>query len=107
DNVVTSVFVFEGDGLIREYVGGYEDWQRQRAAAHAATETDTAPARTAPVPPRAPSAARPARVRLSFKEQRELEELPGRIERLESEVREIEGALAASEFYSRPAADVK
>ena len=108
DNVVTSVIAFEGDGLVREYVGGYEDWQRQRAAAPATTGADAAQPRTPPSASRAPAtSSRPARVRLSFKEQRELDELPGRIERLESEVRDIEGRLASPAFYTRAAAEVK
>jgi ATP-binding cassette subfamily F protein uup len=106
DNVVTSVFAFEGDGHVQEYVGGYEDWQRQRAAA---TPLAPKPDAASRVPAAQPGAAptRAPRVKLSFKEQRELEVLPGRIETLEVEVREIEARLAAPEFYAKAVDVVK
>ena len=80
DNVVTSTLVFEGDGRIGEYVGGYADWVRQREAAEAAS---------APPPRRvavaAPAAAPARKKRLSFKESTELASLPERIDALERE----------------------
>ncbi len=77
DQVVTQTLVAEGNGTWREYVGGYEDWLRQRAA-------PTAPARPVPAAPApARNASRPAK--LSYKDARELEQLPGRIDALESE----------------------
>ena len=100
DNVVTSVFVLEGNGRVEEYVGGYEDWQRQRAAsappAHPEAATRPAPA-PEPAAPRAPALAR-----LSFKEKKELEALPTRIEELESEIAALEAQLASPEFYREP-----
>ncbi|ODV14571.1 MAG: ABC transporter ATP-binding protein [Rubrivivax sp. SCN 70-15] len=103
DNVVTSTIAWEGDpayggrpGLWREYEGGYEDWKRQRerarAAAIAAAPRPAPPAATAPKP-----AA--ARTKLSYKEQRELDALPGRIEALEAEQKLISELLAGSEIY--------
>ncbi|MDQ2664677.1 MAG: ATP-binding cassette domain-containing protein [Gemmatimonadota bacterium] len=82
DNVVTSTLVFEGGGRVGEYVGGYQDWVRQRKAAVSSQ---------APVAPRKAAAATPAKgakgghvdkkkKRLSFKEQTELAELPDRID---------------------------
>ena len=90
DNVVTSTIAWEGDpayggrpGLWREYEGGYEDWKRQRERARAATAPKPAAART----------------KLSYKEQRELDALPGRIEALEAEQKLISELLAGSEIY--------
>ena len=81
DNVVTSTLVFEGDGRVQEYVGGYEDWVRQRLAeTSAATAATSRAVRDGDVPPETPSTRRdaPAPRKLSFKEQRELEALPAR-----------------------------
>src|SRR5690606_29230908 len=84
DNVVTSTLVLEGDGRLGEYVGGYTDWLRQRPAPGATTATTVA---ARPVPAHAPpAAATPPRRKLSYKEARELEQLPALIERLEAEV---------------------
>ncbi len=103
DNVVTSTIVFEGDGRVEEYVGGYADWLRQRrkveSAPAAGARTSSAPV-PAPGPPTQSSAA--AR-KLSYKEQRELEALPGRIEALESEHAQLQAAMAAPEFYKEGA----
>ncbi len=82
DNVVTQTLVTEGNGAWREYVGGYEDWLRQRAAP--AIQAKPAPA-AAPAPSR--RASRPAK--LSYKDARELEQLPTRIDTLEAEQRDI------------------
>ena len=106
DNVVTSTYVFEGGGRVQEYVGGYEDWVRQRDAAAAAAEAGAAaeggkrekaaPRRTPPVP--ATSASDKPR-KLSFKERRELDALPDRIEALEAEQRGLQARIAGPEFY--------
>lgn len=107
DNVVTSTLVWEGDvspGLWREYEGNVEDWQAQRARVRA-----NAPARTpVPAPPPAtPTAPAPAPVvakpkaKLSYKEQRELDELPARLEALESEQKALEAEMATPAFYTQ------
>ncbi len=108
DNVVTSTIVFEGEGKWREYEGGVQDWltQSRRAQAMAlasapagmpkATTTD-ASART-PTPTTAP-----ARKKLSYKEQRELESLPGLIEALEQEQRAIQEELSDGRLYASAA----
>ena len=106
DNVVTSTIAWEGEaspGLWREYEGGYEDWQLQKArsSSAAAAGRPAAPA-AAPAPAPAPRAAEPAPVRarkLSYKEQRELDALPSLIEALESEQRTLESLLSGSEIY--------
>ena len=96
DNVVTSTIAWEGAaGAWREYEGGYEDWVLQRA-------------RSAPVAPAAPPAPRSAPVatpakpaaKLGFKEQRELDELPGRIDALEAEQRDLTAQLASPALYT-------
>jgi ABC transport system ATP-binding/permease protein len=103
DNVVTSTLAWEGDpafggraGLWREYEGGYEDWKQQRERS-----------RVAPAPPVAvvPHAAAPqrsaTRTKLSYKEQRELDALPARIEALEAEQGEITARLASVDLYKQ------
>ena len=99
DNVVTSTIVFEGEGRIEEYVGGYADWLRQRrkqTKAAIAESRASALGGKAAEPAAAPAA--PAR-KLSYKEQRELEQLPHRIEVLESEHSQLQAKIASPEFY--------
>ena len=108
ENVVTSTIAWEGDeadggrpGLWREYEGGYEDWLRQRGRTRAALAA-AAPRTTPPTPAAAsPTAARKdaAPRKLSYKEQRELDELPSRIEALEAEQAAIAERLASTELY--------
>jgi ABC transport system ATP-binding/permease protein len=109
NNVVTSTLVFEDDGKLREYAGGYDDWVRQRAAngaaaapapkapAEAAAPNATAPAGTAPSAGPTP---RPTKRKLSYKENKELEALPEKIETLERERAEIAAAISSPEFYA-------
>ena len=95
DNVVTSTLVFEGEGKVGEYVGGYEDWARQRAAA----ERTEAPKRaSAPIEDRRGNGTR----KLSYKEQRELEALPGKIESLEAEQSQYHKLMGDGGFYKQP-----
>ncbi len=105
DQVVTSTYVMEGEGQVGEYVGGYTDWLRQRpstpASAAARPASERAPAPTPPVAASAPVAA-PKR-KLSFKEQRELDELPKRIDGLEADMATLTEALSAPDFYQRSA----
>ncbi|MEP7118820.1 MAG: ATP-binding cassette domain-containing protein [Acidobacteriota bacterium] len=109
DHVVTSTIAFEGDGRAVEYVGGYEDWLRQRpasgasAAAVSRPSTPAAPLAVAAAP--APPAATLAR-KATNKEKREREELPKRIEALETEQRQFAAAAAAPDFYKQPAAEI-
>jgi len=109
DNVVTSTIAWEGDaayggrtGLWREYEGGYEDWKRQRERARvepaAQALRPAASVSAKPSPPQGPAAA--AR-KLSYKEQRELESLPGRIEALEAEQKAIDAQLADAALFAR------
>ena len=128
DNVVTSTLVAEGDGRWREYEGGVEDWliQSRRAQALAAgkpgaasiasatkqggaadsrTPVTVAPDTSPGAPAAAPVVAQPKR-KLSYKEQRELDELPGRIEALETEQAELNRQLADPDIYRKEGANV-
>jgi len=105
DNVVTSTIAFEGDGRWREYEGGVEDWLTQSRRARALVEAGRVPAPPAErEKPQAAAAAAPAPVpasrrKLGYKEQRELEALPGLIEALEKEQKAIQDELAAGVVY--------
>jgi len=115
DNVVTSTLVMQdgGDGQIGEYVGGYSDWLRQRVQADtntgngaiakpvAGTAASTAPA--AAIPAAAPTT--PKR-KLGFKEARELEQLPLRIEQLEADLAVMTAAMNEPAFYQQEAAAI-
>jgi ABC transport system ATP-binding/permease protein len=95
NNVVTSTLVFEGDGRVCEYVGGYDDWLRQSRAKIGA------PAIPAKIEERKAALAmqREKQRKLSFKEQKELDELPKRIETLDSEQQSIIATMADPAFY--------
>ena len=101
DNVVTSTIVFEGDGRVQEYVGGYEDWVRQRRAGPTASAKAAAVKKTRATP------VSSVKKRLSYKEQRELGALPARIEALEAEQRDLRARIASQDFYKAPRADIE
>jgi ATP-binding cassette subfamily F protein uup len=94
DNVVTSTLVAEGDGRWGEYVGGYQDWLRQRPAPAVAGKAAARPKSDAKT---AAPASKPKK--LSYKDQRELDALPQRIEELETAVDGLQQALADPELY--------
>ena len=103
DNVVTGTLVLEGDGRLGDYVGGYTDWLRQRPApGTAATAPVTQPTATPRPAASAPPAA--ARRKLGFREQRELEQLPGRIETLEAGIAARTAGMQDPAFYRQDAA---
>jgi ATP-binding cassette subfamily F protein uup len=98
DNVVTSTLVFEGEGKVGEYAGGYEDWKLQRVAA---------PLRELPKPSAPPLVAVAEKTnhknrKLSYKERRELEALPQKIEALEVEQSELHRQMGDGDFYRQP-----
>ncbi|MDZ7753365.1 MAG: ATP-binding cassette domain-containing protein [Gammaproteobacteria bacterium] len=101
DNVVTGTLVFEGGGRVMDYVGGYTDWQRQAAA----RKVDNAIQAAAPLKNAASREGQPkaksSTPKLSYKDQRELEALPGRIEALESEQASLEATICDSGFYQQ------
>jgi len=100
DNVVTSTLVFEGEGVVREYAGGYEDWQRQSAASGRSAELKPAVAKVAATTANVKRSD--GKRRLSYKEQRELESLPGKIEALEAEQAQLQARMSESNFYRQP-----
>jgi ATP-binding cassette subfamily F protein uup len=108
DNVVTSTLVFEGGGVLNEYVGGYSDWLRQRRPANAKSKAQSkpaAPVQSAPAPVTATSVAAHRAAfkprKLSYKELRELEELPKSIQRLETEQAALTTAIADPALFRR------
>jgi ATP-binding cassette subfamily F protein uup len=98
DNVVTSTVVFEKDGKIQEYVGGYTDWLRQ---GHQLAENDS----PSSVAERKQAAAELRRqqppTKLSYKEQRELDQLPAEIDAIEASIADLQVLIAAPDFYSQ------
>ena len=114
DNVVTSTLAFEGDGLWREYEGSVQDWliqsKRSREIAAQRTSAATTSAANSNIksetePSRLPEAGSSlSKKKLSYKEQRELDGLPARIEALETEQADIQRALADGSLYSSDAA---
>ncbi len=106
DNVVTSTLVFEGNGVVREYVGGYQDWLRQGGSPRLLGVTETKESKTeAPASkPAAPVAeAAPAKKKLSYKVQRELEALPGKIDAVEKNIAALQTEIAQPTFYQQTA----
>ncbi len=101
NNVVTSTLVFEGAGRVKEYVGGYDDWVRQKSSAPApsvptTTKPDVTPVRTRSQQPR----------KLTYKEVRELEGLPQKIETLEAEQVQLHRKMAEPTFFKQPGSDI-
>jgi len=99
DEVVDSVLVLSPDGTLEEHIGGYSDWLRDREAAKKALAAEAAQA-----------AIQPAKVeirrKLSYKEQRELDELPGRIETLEAQAAELSQSMSDPAFYRKSPAEI-
>jgi ATP-binding cassette subfamily F protein uup len=96
DNIVTSTLAFEGNGVVRDYVGGYADYLRQsRRVAPAAPSTPNAKLQT----PKDRRTDASGSKKLSFNEVRELEALPGRIEALETEIATLSAESESTDFY--------
>ena len=104
DNLCTSTLVFEGGGVVKEYVGGYSDWRR-------VVEGREEPGSRPPQKAKAPSKPKPrpgtSATRLSFKEKREWEELPGRIEALEETLGRLHERMAAPEFFKEDPEEIR
>jgi len=106
NNVVTSTIAFEGNGQVHEYIGGYDDWLRQKreqatdsvdAANHQAKEGKE---------PETTNTAKPKTTntkKLSYKLQRELDQLPQKIDELETKIAELTETMSSSEFYQQNA----
>ena len=103
DNIVSSTLVFDGGARVREYVGGYEDWLRQRPAAGGALPDDRPSGRRADGAATAAAAPVTATKRLSYHEQRELVALPQRIEGLETDAGQLDKTVAGPSFYRESA----
>ncbi len=104
DNVVTSTLVLEGDGSVRQYPGGYEDYLRQRPAARGERGEETSGREAAKEQPAVQTQQPSRQKKLSYNERRELDALPGRIDALESELAGMREAMAdGSLFRSDPA----
>src|SRR5690606_12116131 len=104
-NVVTSCIAFEGQGVVKQYVGGYQDWLRQRSAI---ASKEAAAAKSAQRTAAPPQTQQPAgKTRLSYKLQRELDLLPPQIEKLEREIAALEQEVARPEFYTRTQAETE
>lgn len=100
DNVVTSTLVFEGNGKIEEYIGGYQDWLHRRKVAEK-------PIVKPVVATQKPIEQQPSKIKkLSYKDQRELEELPRKIEKLEAEQSELQQIMAHADFYKKSQEDI-
>lgn len=107
DNVVTSTLVFEGEGRVREYVGGYQDWLRQGGSPRLLGVAERKVAEPVPAPvvkaevvvP--PAEAAVPRKKLSYKLQRELEAIPGQIDALEAELARLQAETSDPAFYQR------
>ncbi|MGH8327585.1 MAG: ATP-binding cassette domain-containing protein, partial [Steroidobacteraceae bacterium] len=104
DNIVTQTLVAEGDGIWREYVGGYSDWLQQRSAVPESDSPGKAPrpdaSRVNPTQPK-------PRTRLGHKEQRELASLPGEIESLEQEQTTVSARMSAPDYHLQGAAQIR
>ena len=109
DNVVTSIMVFEGDGVINEYVGGYTDWARKggKLFSFEGDEKNSASnvKNAQPAAAKSIEAKKPAAKKLSYKDQRELDGLPALIEKLEKSQSELEQKMSQPEFYDNQDGD--
>ncbi len=103
NNVVTSTMACEGNGIVREYVGGYDDWLRQTAASVPAA--DASAKRTQTDQP--PVAKVINKKKLSFKEQREFDGLPAQIESLELSLAARDEVIISAEFYRKGAEQIQ
>ncbi|NAX21324.1 ABC transporter ATP-binding protein, partial [Vibrio sp. V39_P1S14PM300] len=103
DNTVTTSWIFEGDGEIEEFVGGYHDAQQQRLQVRKARSADNAP-KTQQRVEETPKTTqqKPKSKKLSYKLQRELEALPARLEELETEIETLQEQVNSPEFFSQP-----
>jgi ATP-binding cassette subfamily F protein uup len=110
DNVVTQTLAAEGDGTWKEYVGGYSDWLEQRPQRRSAAQDSNAASRAPQLPADAPPAKKenvPGRTKLSYKESRELEQLPAQIEALEAEQRQLTDRMSSGDYHKQGAAQIK
>jgi len=98
DNVVTSCIVFEGHGKVKQYVGGYRDWLKHGGSFETKTTPPVLPVTAAKPQQQQP----PVKEKLTYKLQKELEQLPQQIEMAEKEVKKLEAEVANTGFFQRP-----
>jgi ABC transport system ATP-binding/permease protein len=98
NNVVTSILAFEGGATPKEYVGGYDDWERQKSRQSATESQKTKPKKA----PSAPVAQNDQLKKLSYNEKRELESIPAQIEKLEKEYEQLNLQMADPAYYGKP-----
>ncbi|KKW80279.1 ABC transporter ATPase [Acinetobacter sp. AG1] len=99
DNVVTSTWVFDGKGNIDEYIGGYQDYLEQRPDQKVVDQKSDVKKAQAKAEAAAAAASVPKKVKLSYKDQRELEQLPAEMEKLEKEQAELSAKLADGSWF--------
>ncbi|HAS6438724.1 TPA: ABC transporter ATP-binding protein [Vibrio parahaemolyticus] len=104
DNTVTTSWIFEGDGVIEEFVGGYHDAKQQRDQALAVRLSTEKPAKKEKVVEETPKTTQPKNnsKKLSYKLQRELEALPAKLEQLESDIETLQEQVNDPEFFAKP-----
>ncbi|EOG7716493.1 TPA: ABC transporter ATP-binding protein [Vibrio parahaemolyticus] len=104
DNTVTTSWIFEGDGVIEEFVGGYHDAKQQRDQALAVRFSTEKPAKKEKVVEETPKTTQPKNnsKKLSYKLQRELEALPAKLEQLESDIETLQKQVNDPEFFAKP-----
>ncbi|MGJ7093489.1 ABC transporter ATP-binding protein [Vibrio hannami] len=103
DNTVTTSWIFEGNGKIEEFVGGYHDAQQQREQVKL-SRLDEMPAKKEKVVEESPKNSQPRNKpnKLSYKLQRELEALPNKLETLESEIESLQETVNTPDFFAKP-----
>ncbi len=92
NNIITSTLVLEGEGKVKEYAGGYDDWLRQRKVEDAVTKQAATPK---------PKRVKEKSVKLTYKQKQELEALPGKIETLELQIAALHEKMADPSFYKQ------
>jgi ATP-binding cassette subfamily F protein uup len=97
NNVVTSSIVFEGEGKVNEYVGGYDDWLRQRKA----KEPKKSASQSSDKAKQTSEKTRRKTAKLSYKDQRELDQLPAKIAELEQKIEQVQNTMAEPDFYQQ------
>lgn len=101
NNIVTSTIAFEGNGIVCEYDGGYDDWKRQKDARDASAVSKTSPKAEPPASETDTSVSAAPKRKLSYREQQELDSLPDRIDALENRQAELHAQMGDPEFYKQ------
>ena len=104
NNIVTSCIAFEGNGRVKEYVGGYDDWLEQRTPP--ATSNAKAKKNTAPAKSQTKETPKQPEKKLNYNDQRELSKLPALLESLESQIEAIQEQFSKADFYQKDAKEV-